>query len=177
MENLIYDSPELLIALFANFLVILILFFMNLSNRSKIKKLKNRYKKFMNGLSDRNMEQLLDEYFEKVNIVDKKNKEIENHVNYIERNMMQCIQKVGIVRFNAFDNVGSDLSFSISLLDNNDNGIVLSGLYSRESTSTYAKPIEAGKSKYVLSAEESQAIDIAKKNNGERLYTDKYNLV
>jgi len=47
--------------------------------------------------------------------------------------------KVGVVRYNAFDDVGSDLSFSIALLDDNDNGVVISGIYSRESSTTYAK--------------------------------------
>jgi len=60
--------------------------------------------------------------------------------------------------------VGSNLSFAIALLDGNDNGIVLNGIYSRESTTTYAKSIINGQSKYALSAEEIQAIDIARKS-------------
>ena len=86
---------------------------------------------------------------------------------------MQCVQKVVVVRYNAFDNVGSDLSFTIALLDSSDNGVVINGVYARDSSSTYAKPIVSGKSKYVLSAEEMQALDIAKKTNGERVYMDK----
>ncbi|MCR4436519.1 MAG: DUF4446 family protein [Clostridiales bacterium] len=153
-------------------ILILILLAINISNRSKLNKLKSKYNRFMSGLSDRNMEELLDYCISCVNEVNNKNKEIENHINYIERNLMQCIQKVGIVRFNAFDNVGSDLSFSVALLDSNDNGFVISGIYARDSSSTYSKPIVGGKSRYPLSGEEIQAIEQAKKNFRERLYTE-----
>lgn len=167
-----FSSEELL--LFGiNFLLILILSIMNFANRSKIKKLKKRYEKFMSGLSNKNIEELLDIYFDKVNGISIKNKEIENHLNNIDRNLIQCIQKIGVVRYNAFDNVGSDLSFSIAILDYNDSGIILSGIYSRDSSSTYAKPVIDGKSKYTLSVEEIQALDMAKKSSTERKYIEK----
>lgn len=177
MENLFANiSLEWIIIASVNMFLILVLFIMNLSNRSKLKKLRQKYQNFMSGLSEngnRNIEQLLNEYIERVNEVAVKNRDIENHINHIERNVMQCIQKVGVVRFNAFENVGSDLSFAIALLDSGDNGIVINGIYSRESSSTYAKPIIAGKSKYTLSAEEVQALDMAKKTYRERVYVDK----
>jgi hypothetical protein len=141
-------------------------------NIKKTNRLKIKYKKFMSGLSDRNIEELLETCLNTTNSVSGKNKEIELQINNIERKLLQCIQKVGIVRFNAFDNVGSDLSFSVALLDNNDTGVVISGIYARESSSTYAKPVVSGKSKYTLSAEEIQAIDIAKKTNVERSYVE-----
>lgn len=172
MENLNFSSEELLL-FGVNFLLVLILAIMNFINRSKIKKLKNRYNKFMSGLSNKNFEELLDTYFDKVNSINDKNREIENHLNVIDRNLIQCVQKVGIVRYNAFDNVGSDLSFSIAILDHNDNGIILSGIYARDSSSTYAKPVADGKSKYTLSVEEIQALDMAKKNYTERKYIEK----
>lgn len=161
-----FDIPfEWLILIGANFLFLLILFFMNLSCRKKIKKLKNKYYKFMNGLSGANIEQVLEDIIDRTNGVIEKNKELEYQMNTIKRNMYYCVQKVGVVRYNAFDNVGSDLSFSIALLDKNDDGVVLSSLYSRDSSSTYAKPVSGGKSKHALSAEEIKAIDMAKKTH------------
>lgn len=173
MENILSNiSPEILFAIIAlNFLFILSLFLMNISNRLRLKKLREKYTKFMNGLSDRNIEQLLDTCIDKVNSVSIKNKELENQINDLDRSILQCFQKIGVVRYNAFDNVGSDLSFAVALLDNNDNGIIISGIYSRESSSTYAKPLISGKSKYALSAEEIQAVDIARKSHRERYYT------
>lgn len=67
-------------------------------------------------------------------------------------------QKVGIVRFNPFEEVGSDQSFSIALLDGDNNGIVVTSLYGRESNRVYAKPIKNGQSTYLLSEEEKRAI-------------------
>ena len=163
--------PESLIKYTVAFFIAMILFIMNMSNRSKIKKMKNKYYKFMNGLSGLNIEQLLETCIEKINETTNKNIELEKHINNIERTLLQCIQKVGVVRFNAFENVGSDLSFSIALLDNNDNGLVLSGIYSRDSSATYGKPILAGKSRYALSVEEIQALDIAKKSSRESVYS------
>ena len=79
------------------------------------------------------------------------------------------VQKIGIVRFNPFSEVGGDQSFSIALLDGNNDGIVITSLYSREENRVYGKPIKAGVSEYSLSEEEKQAIEKAKgkKNEGK----------
>ena len=156
---------ELFILICVNFFLIVVLFLMNISNKAKIKKLKNKYNKFMNGLGDVSIEELLEDCINKVNNVQGKNKDIEYQLNTIKRNMYYCVQKVGIVRYNAFDDVGSDLCFSIALLDNNDDGVVISSLYARDSSSTYAKPVSRGKSRYALSAEEIKAIDDARKKH------------
>lgn len=160
----IFNIPlEWAVLIGITYFIIFILLLMNISNKAKIKKLKSKYNKFMNGLSDVNLEVVLENCIDKLNGVIEKNKELEFNINDIKRNMYYCIQKVGVVRYNAFDDVGSDLSFSVALLDNNDDGVVISSLYARESSSTYAKPIVRGKSKYALSAEEIKAIDNARK--------------
>lgn len=169
----IFGVPfELTILVGANFLLIFILFIMNLSNRKKIRKLRAKYNRFMNGLSDANIEEVLENCLYKTNSMIEKNKQMENRLNEVESGMYYCLQKFSVIRYNAFDNVGSDLSFSIALLNNNDDGIVLSSLYSRESSSTYAKPVVDGKSKYALSAEEIKAIDTAKKAYNASKYTE-----
>lgn len=172
MQEVFGVSVEWIILIGVNFLLLFILFIMNLSNRSKIRKLKAKYYKFMNGLSGANIEDVLDDCIDKINGVIEKNKETEYQLNTVKRNIYYCIQKIGVVRYNAFDNVGSDLSFSIALLNNNDDGLVLSSLYSRESSSTYAKPVTGGKSKYALSVEELKALDIAIKTHVSNKYTE-----
>jgi len=79
----------------------------------------------MNGSDNKNIEELLLDNIKLSNDISLKNKEIENRVMSLERDLQRCIQKVGVVRYNAFDDVGSDLSFSIALLDDNDNGVVI----------------------------------------------------
>jgi len=177
MNDLFADFPAQIILAIANVVILIIFLVITIINSSKIKKMKKRYNIFMEGLSDRNVEQLIDTCLNDLKGIKVKNKEIENHINQVERNLYQCIQKVGIVRYNAFENVGSDLSYSIALLDYYENGVVISSIFSRDSSTTYAKPIEEGNSKYPLSAEEIQAIDIAKRNNVERLYISSSNKI
>ena len=71
------------------------------------------------------------------------------------------MKKIGIVRYNAFKDVGSDLSFTLAILDDYNNGVVLNGIYARDSSNIYAKPIEKGPSKYILSEEEKEAVNKA----------------
>ena len=72
-----------------------------------------------------------------------------------------CIQKVGIYRYNAYKDTGSDLSFTVCLLDEKNNGVVFNGIYSRDMSNIYAKPIENGMSKYKVTPEEQEAINRA----------------
>jgi hypothetical protein len=126
----------------------------------------------MNGLSGVSIEAVLEDCIDKLNAVIEKNEDLEYQLNSLKRNMHYCIQKVGVVRYNAFDDVGSDLCFSVALLDNNDDGVVISSLYARDSSTTYAKPIIRGKSKYALSAEEIKAIDLARRSRVTDIYDD-----
>jgi hypothetical protein len=71
------------------------------------------------------------------------------------------IQKIGIVRFNPFFEIGGNQSFSVALLDGNNNGFVITSLYTREGNRIYAKPIVDEKSQYLLSKEEKEAIEKA----------------
>jgi len=72
------------------------------------------------------------------------------------------IQKVGIVRFNPFKEVGGNQSFSIALLDGKDDGVVITSLYLKDGNRVFAKPIKGGKSEFNLSKEEIEAINLAK---------------
>ena len=73
------------------------------------------------------------------------------------------VQKVGLIRFNPFQETGGDHSFSIALLDGKDTGVILTGLHTRERTRVYAKAIKKGKSEHELSNEEKKAFTKAKK--------------
>lgn len=78
------------------------------------------------------------------------------------------ISTARIVRYNAFQEVGSDLSFSIALLDDEQNGLVLSSIYGRDESRTYAKPVEGGASRYTLTEEEQQVIQQAAEDSGKQ---------
>ncbi len=72
------------------------------------------------------------------------------------------VQKMGVVRFNPFSEIGGDQSFSAAFLDGNDNGLVITSLYTREGNRVYGKPIKKGASEHSLSQEEKEAISRAK---------------
>ncbi len=155
---------ETIILFSINFVFSLLLLLLLISNKSKVKKLKRKYNRFMSLEGERNLEEILDIIMDRTDSIISENKEIDNRITNIDKKLLNCINKVSVIRYNAFENMGSDLSYSIALLDSNDNGIIISGIYSRDSSSTYAKPIINGKSKYMLSEEEVQALNEAKKN-------------
>ena len=73
-------------------------------------------------------------------------------------------KKIGLIRYNAYKDTGSNLSFALAILNENDTGIVLNGIYGRDTSNIYAKPVVNGKSEYALSKEEEQAINQVIKN-------------
>lgn len=161
MNNLIeiLKTDTFLFIMFAIMIILLIGFITMIAQFSKLNK---RYKAFMQKLGNgKNLEEDLETYMYRVDKVEKHNAEISNQINNLESDLTTCIQKVGIVRYNAFNDTGSDLSFALALLNENNDGVVLNGIYSREMSNIYAKPVEKGKSTYIISEEEAQAIQKA----------------
>lgn len=87
---------------------------------------------------------------------------IQEELRKLEKKQEFSVQKLGIVRFNPFSEVGSDQSFSIALLNENNDGVVITSLYTRQENRVYGKPIKDSKSEYTLSDEEKKAIEKAK---------------
>ncbi|NLJ88573.1 MAG: DUF4446 family protein [Epulopiscium sp.] len=145
-------------------IISLILLIISIALLIKLNKLKNKYDYFMGGKKDKPIEDLLVTCIDKVNEVEKDYKNINKEIRSIRKDLSKCIKKVGIVRYNAFGDMGGDLCFAVALLDENDDGVVINGIYSREGSNTYAKPVEKGASSYNLSNEEIKAIKIAQSN-------------
>ena len=125
----------------------------------KVFTINKKYKDFIQKLGNgKNIEEDLENYMYRVERVEKQNAEITDFIQKLDNDFEKSIQKVGIVRYNAYKDTGSDLSFTLAMLDENNNGVVLNGIYSRETSNIYAKPVENGKSSYILSEEEQEAI-------------------
>jgi len=101
-----------------------------------------------------NLKEVLDYIKNLEGKIEKTSTELEN----LKKESKFSVQKIGIVRYNPFPGVGSDQSFSIAMLDGNNDGIMISSIFSREGNRVYAKPIEKGFSKYSLSDEEKEAM-------------------
>ena len=161
MENIMeFIKTETFLLILVSIMALLLIGFVVMVTR--FSKLNKKYKNFMQKLGNgKNLEEDLETYMYKVNKVEQQNAQIENEIKNMDKNITKCIQKVGIVRYNAFENTGSNLSFALALLDKNNSGIVLNGIFSREMSNIYAKPVENGKSTYIFSEEETQALQKA----------------
>ena len=161
MENIIttISTDKFLIAILILFVLLLIGFIVMIFKFSSLNK---RYQNFMKKLGEgKDIQESLETYMYRVEKVERQNAEILDFCQNIEEDVSSCIQKIGIVRYSAFKDTGSDLSFALALLDETNSGVVLNGIYSREMSNIYAKPVENGKSNYTISEEEQQAIEKA----------------
>lgn len=93
---------------------------------------------------------------------------VKDTVSGLQKEISLFPQHWHLERYNAFENTGSDLSFSLALLNDIEDGFVLTGIFGREDTRIYAKPVSAGKSSYYLSEEEMLAIKNAMKTTQNR---------
>ena len=154
MESLLdfVKTDDFLIVMF---ILVIIFIVLTIVNIIMIINANRKYLRFMKKLGNgSNLDEMLKEYLRDVKEIKQDNTELDHDIDC-------CIQKIGLVRYNAFKDVGSDLSFAIALLDRNDNGVIFNGLYGSESSNIFAKPIKGGISKYQLSEEEKNALEIA----------------
>lgn len=145
--------------------VIIIMFFTIVSLNSKIQKIRKRHKKLLRGVNGANLEEVIDNYYDKIEYQMQENDLIKEKMKNIEKSAAQCIQKISFKRYRAFEDVGSDLSFSLALLDKKNDGVVITSLYSRSESTVYGKAIQNGKSKYDLSQEEIDVLEGAIKKD------------
>ncbi len=129
-------------------------------NSIKLRKLRTNYSEFMTKLGKgNNIDEMLRKYVENVEEIKKENAEIERYCQKLDNDSKENLKKIGLVRYNAYKDTGSNLSFALALLNEKDTGIVLNGIYGRDTSNIYAKPVVNGKSEYALSKEEEEAIN------------------
>ena len=143
-------------------LILIILFILYIINIIKLLKIKKEYRDFMKKIGNgENIQESLEKYINELELIKKENNKIKDYYKKLDNKVAKCTQKIGLIRYSAFKDTGSDLSFAIALLDRENNGVVLNGLYGSECSNIYAKPIKNGISTYKLSEEEEEAIKIA----------------
>ena len=156
-DYIIYILLGLGIAVLVLFILCIVLFV-------KLNKQKKKYDFFMgaNRRPSHNLEMKIEKYYETSKSIEEKYSKLLDMVTDMDKTMKSNIQKVGLIRYNPFDEMGGNLCFALALLDGEDNGVVLNGIHSRTGSFTYAKPIQMGVSIYMLSEEEIKAVDMAK---------------
>lgn len=119
-------------------------------------------KRLVAGTQKRDLRQILDQILSEQHVSTKDIAALIERCDQIEKTALHFVQRVGLVRFNPFDETGGDQSFCVALLDAHNNGMVISSLHSRQGTRIYAKPVREGQgTQYQLSKEEQEAIKIA----------------
>ena len=160
LESIGLGSFDITYIFIAILVLILILLILNIVQAVKLKKLTNKYKKFMLGKNAKNLETDIvglyeDNKFIKLTL-EKNGKDI--HTLY--RRLESTFQKIGIVKYDAFQ-MGGQLSFSLALLDENNNGFVLNSVHSAEGCYSYTKEIKHGECDISLGDEEKKALSMA----------------
>lgn len=131
-------------------------------NSIKLSKLRKNYSDFMTKLGKgENINEMLQKYVKSVEDVKAENTEIERYCQKLDDISKENLKKIGLVRYNAYKNTGSNLSFALAILNDKNTGIVLNGIYGLDTSNIYAKPVIEGKSEYALSREEEEAIQKA----------------
>lgn len=155
------DIGYIFIGLIALIIILLILVIVMLA---KISKLNKRCNSFMKGKAGKSLEEDIVRLYEDNQVLKTGMNENKRDIRSINKQLAKALQKVGIVRYNAFQTMGGNLSYSLVLLDENDNGFILNTIHSSEGCYSYTKDIVNGNCDIVLSEEEQKAIDMAKNN-------------
>lgn len=144
----------------------LLLFVLSIILFAKQRKLNKKYKKFMTGNSGENLESIILNKLAEFDTIKEDCDLIRKEIEKINENLLTSIQKIGIVKYDAFKEMGGKLSFVLVLLDKNNDGILLNSIHSsREGCYIYLKEIIKGESFLELSNEEKTALDQAIKYN------------
>lgn len=153
-----FDLTYLFIGVFAAIILLLIIVIMLCVNLGRLSK---RYKKFMGGKNAKSLEKDIMGLYEDNRLIkvsmEKNRKDIES----LYRKLESAFQKIGVVKYDAFEQMGGKLSFSLALLDENDNGFILNSVHSTEGSYSYTKEIKNGLCDISLGEEEKKALDIA----------------
>lgn len=139
----------------------LILIIITIVQIVKASKLKKRYEKFMQGKDAKSLEKDIIALYEDNKFLKQTVDKNKHDIKRLYKNMESTFQKVGIVKYDAFQQMGGKLSFSLALLNENNDGFILNSVHSSEGCYSYTKEIKNGESPISLGQEEEKALNIA----------------
>lgn len=166
LAGLPIDPAYLLVLLL---LIQVLLFILLISVNMKYNRLKASYSSFMKGKDGKNLEESILARFSDIDKLMELTRDNRHDINQIFDKMKAHYQKIGIVKYDAFHEMGGNLSFALTMLDEEDNGWILNAMHSREGCYTYIKEIVKGQSYIELAEEESDSLERA-------IYQETYDL-
>lgn len=161
LEKIGLNSVDPAYFLIALFLLVIILIVITIICLNKMSKLKKTYTAFIKGKDGKSLEDVFVKRFDEVDKLLKENKRKTKEINEIFENLKITNQKVGIVKYDAFHEMGGKLSFALVMLNKENTGFVINAMHSREGCYTYIKEIINGESYIPLGKEENEALEKA----------------
>ncbi len=154
MDTEFYIQLGILIVIFILLILVVVLFF-------KVGRLKKRLDRFMKGRDSKSLEQDIIGLIEDNNLLKAGVEKNKKNIRVLTKKVESSYQKMGLVKYDAFHQMGGQLSFSLCLLDDNNNGFIINSVHSTEGCYSYTKEIKAGVSAIDLGTEEAEALSIA----------------
>lgn len=155
------DIGYILIGMLSVILILMVLIIIQIVKTSELKK---KYEKFMQGKNARSLEEDIVGLYEDNRFIKSSAEKNRKDIKNLYKKMESTFQKIGIVKYDAFREMGGQLSFSLVLLDQSDNGFILNSVHSTEGCYSYTKVVKNGQCDISLGEEEKQALDMAMGN-------------
>jgi hypothetical protein len=145
---------------------VVLLFLLMIIVMVKHSKLKKKYKLFMKGAMGESLESSINEKFQQLDEIKKSMRIMNDNIIKIDEKLVTTFQKMGIIKYDAFKEMGGKLSFALTLLNNNNNGFIINSMHSsREGCYIYVKEVIKGEAFVVLSEEEQKSLSEAIKSS------------
>ncbi|MCR5703987.1 MAG: DUF4446 family protein [Eubacterium sp.] len=141
--------------------IVVLFLILHIRQSIKISRLMNRYEKFMKGKNAENLADALEENFQQMEELSIEHQKTQLKVEQSLHSIVTTFHKLGIVKYDAFKEMGGNLSFALCLLDDNNTGFILNTMHGRESSYTYIKEIIKGEAYSTLGEEEKEALEKA----------------
>ena len=152
------DIAYVLIGMLVLIIILLVLIIIQFS---KLNKLQKKYAKFMKGKDAKSLEQEIEGLYDDNDYIKQEAEKNRKDIKDIQKRMEYCYQKLGIVKYDAFSQMGGQLSFCLALLNEKDDGFILNSVQSSEGCYTYTKEVKKGECAITLGEEEKKALDQA----------------
>lgn len=161
LEQMGIGNFDLTYLFIASYVLVLILITTTIILTVKLSKLSKKFRKFMLGKNAKSLEKDIEGIYEDNKFIKASTEKNRKDIQSLYKKFESAFQKIGIVKYDAFNQMGGQLSFSLALLDENDNGFILNSVHSTEGCYSYTKEIKNGLCEISLGDEEKKALDIA----------------
>ena len=161
LESIGLGGLDIAYVLIGMLVMILILLVLVIIQFSRLNKQQNKLAKFMKGKEAKSLEEEIEGLYKDNDFIKKESDKNPKDIRDIQKRLEYCYQKMGIVKYDAFSQMGGQLSFCIALLNEKEDGFILNSVQSSEGCYTYTKEVKKGECAITLGAEEKEALDKA----------------